>query len=234
MLIESKCKLLMLKGNITEFNQWVCKQMSRLHAQEQEAVDLLYYQWKAYKAAPNEQFVTYIKDLKSQCDDRRATFTAEDLMVHAENKYEAHLLDEENAWGKPTEEQEKIVAMSAEINSLKKERGGTVGKTNKPKQAAKKQAPKKAASKKPMEKKKKTNDKWAWRNKPPKESDTKENEAYIKTFETKKYFSCKNHNNGAGMWTLHHPKDCESGSGSCKTTANANIATFDMVDSDSE
>ena len=50
MLIESKCKLLVLKGNITEFNQWVCKQMGWLHAREQEAVDLLYYLWKAYKA----------------------------------------------------------------------------------------------------------------------------------------------------------------------------------------
>ena len=42
-------------------------------------------------------------------------------MVQAENKYEVHLLDEENAWAKPTEEQEKIVTMSTEINLLKKE-----------------------------------------------------------------------------------------------------------------
>ena len=112
-------------------------------------------------------------------------------MVCAENKYEVHLLDEENAWGKPTEEQEKIIAMSKEINSLKKERGGTSGKTNKPKQVAKKQAPKKTTSKKPTDKKKKTNNKWAWKNKPLKESDSKEKEAFVKTFETKKYFGCK-------------------------------------------
>ena len=81
MLIESKWKLLPLKGNITEFNQWVRKQMGRLHAQEQEAVDLLYYLWKAYKAAPDKEFIVYIKDLKSQSDDGRATYTVEDLMV---------------------------------------------------------------------------------------------------------------------------------------------------------
>ena len=208
--------------------------MGRLHAREQEAVDLHYYLWKAYKATPDEEFVIYINDLKSQNDDRRATFTAEDLMVRAENKYEAHLLDKENAWGKPTEEQEKIVAMSAEINSLKKERGGNLSKTNKPKQAAKKQAPKKAASKKPTDKKKKTNDKWAWKSKPPKESDIKENDAFVKTFENKKFFWCKNHNNGAGMWTLHHPNECESGSRTNKTMTNANLAAFDTVDSDSE
>ena len=100
--------------------------MGRLHAREQEAVDLQYYLWKAYKAAPDEEFVIYIKDLKSQCDDGRATFTAEELMVRAENKYEARLLDEENAWIKPTEDQEKIVAMTAEINSPKKERKATL------------------------------------------------------------------------------------------------------------
>ena len=89
MLIESKSKLLQLKGNITEFNQWVRKQMGHLHAREQEAVDLLYYLWKAYKVAPDDEFMVYIKDLKSQCDDGRATFMVEDLMVLAKNKYEA-------------------------------------------------------------------------------------------------------------------------------------------------
>ena len=63
--------------------------MGHLHAWEQEAVDLLYYLWKAYKAAPDEEFIVYIKDLKSQYDNGRATYMAEDLMVCAENKYEA-------------------------------------------------------------------------------------------------------------------------------------------------
>ena len=89
MLIESKHKLLLLKGNITEFNQWVCKQMGQLHTREKEAIDLLYYLWKAYKPALDDEFVIYIKDLKSQCDNGRATFMAEDLIVHTENKYEA-------------------------------------------------------------------------------------------------------------------------------------------------
>ena len=160
MLIESKRKLLLLKGNITEFNQWVQKQMGCLHAREQEAVDLLYYLWKAYKAAPDEEFVVYIKDLKSQCDDGRATITAEDLMVREENMYEAQLLDEENTWGKPMEDQEKIMAMTAKINSLKKEcRGTTANKPAKQKTTGKTQVTKKAQPKKTKEQKKKMNDK---------------------------------------------------------------------------
>ena len=235
MLIESKSKLLLLKGNITEFNQWVRKQMGRLHAHEQEAVDLFYYLWKAYKAAPDDEFIVYIKDLKSQCDDGQVTFTAEDLMVRMENKYEAQLLDEENTWGKPTEDQEKIVAMTAEINSLKKARGSTATpKPIKQKATGKTQANKKAQPKKMKEQKKKMNDKWAWKSKPPKETDGKENNAFIKTFEGKKYYWCLNHNNGTGMWTLHHPNDCEVGKTAPCPSTNANIATFNTMDSDSE
>ena len=52
-------------------------------------------------------------------------------MVCTENKYKARLLDEENTWGKPTDEQEKIMAMTAEINSLKKEGKVTADNTNK-------------------------------------------------------------------------------------------------------
>ena len=209
--------------------------MVRLHAREQEAVDLLYYLWKAYKAAPDEEFVTYIKDLKSQCDDGRATFTAEELMVRAENEYEARLLDEENAWRKPTEDQEKIVAMTGEINSLKKERkSNTASKPAKPKPTSKAPPAKKSQSKKTKDQKKKTSDKWAWKSKPPKDSDTKENNDYVKTFEGKKYYWCSNHNNGAGMWTLHHPNDCEAPTNTHSAMTKGNVAVFDTVDSDSD
>ena len=69
MLIESKKKLIALKGDISEFHTWVWTQMDLLHSREQEAVDLLHYLWKAYKVAPDNEFVTYIKDLKSQVED---------------------------------------------------------------------------------------------------------------------------------------------------------------------
>ena len=124
--------------------------------------------------------------------------------------------------------------MSAEINSLKKECHGTPSKTSKLKKTGKKQATKKVAPKKLADKKKKANDKWAWKSKPPKEIDTKENVTFVKMFENKKYFWCLNHSKGAGMWTLHHLRDCEGGLGSSCSSANANIAAFDTMDSDSD
>ena len=119
LLFECKKQLLKLKGNVTEFNSWVRQQVNKLHAQDKEAMDLTHYLWKAYKAAPDEDFITYIKDKKSQVDDGRASYNDEELMTLAENKYEARLLDEDNAWGTQSDEQEQILAMTAEIKVLK-------------------------------------------------------------------------------------------------------------------
>ena len=118
-LIDSKKKLLLLQGSITKLNKWVCKQVSGLHLREQETMDLSHYLWKAYKAAPDEELNTYIKDMKSQADDGRATFNTKQLMPMVENKYEVHLLDDENEWGKLSDEQEQTIAMNAKINGLK-------------------------------------------------------------------------------------------------------------------
>ena len=126
--------------------------------------------------------------------------------------------------------------MTAEINSLKKERRGT--STPKPmKQKAtssKTQANKKDQHKKTKDQKKKAIEKWAWKNKPPKDNDGKEGNAFVKTFEGKKYYWCLHHNNGPGMWTLHHPNNCEANKATMSPSTNANIAAFDMKDSDSE
>ena len=125
----------------------------------------------------------YIKDLKSQADDGRATYTVDDLMVHAENKYKARLLDNENTWGKPTEEQEKIVAMTAEMNSLKKEHRGTMDKASKTATKDKKAVAKRTKDLKKTKDatKRKSTDKWAWKNKPPEDNDSKEENEFVKS-----------------------------------------------------
>ena len=100
--------------------------------------------------------------------------------------------------------------MTAEINSLKKDRWGTAAKNTKPKPTGKKQATKKVPPQKMKDQTNEAIDKWAWKSKPPKEMDNKEDNVFIKIFEDKKYYWCINPNNGTGMWTLHHPKDCEA------------------------
>ena len=112
------------------------------------------------------------------------------------------------SWGKPTEDQEKIVAMTVEINSLKKSRSGTTtAKTTKQKLATNKtQTNKKALPKKTKEQKKKTSEKWAWKNNPPKANNGKEGNTFVKTFDGKKYYWCLHHNNGARIVDLAPPQ----------------------------
>ena len=124
--------------------------------------------------------------------------------------------------------------MTAEINSLKKEHRGAANKTNKSTTMGKKPAAKTTKEQKKTKdaQKKKATNKWAWKSKPPKDNDSKEDNTFVKSFESTKYFWCPNHNNGAGIWTLHHPKDCKAWKASTGTTAKAHITTFDTVDSD--
>ena len=164
MLIKSKKKLLTLKGDVSKFNTWVHTQMDLLHSRDQEAVNLLHDLWKAYKVAPDKEFVTYIKNLKSQAEDGHAMFTMEELMMRAENKYEAHLLEEENAWGQLLDDHKKIIAMSMEIDLLKKNHQTNIM----PKVTGKDKRKSTMASsfKKKDEGKK---NKWAWKDKPQKQ-----------------------------------------------------------------
>ena len=229
LLIEPKKQLLKLKGNVTEFNSWVRQQVNKLHVQDQEALDLTYYLLKAYKAARDEDFITYIKDKKRQGDDGRASYNTEELMTMAENKYEARLLDEDNAWGTPSDEQEETLAMTAEIKVLKQgnnKASNSIKKGNKKSQKESKDKPNKDS------KKKKTNNKWDWKNTAPKDMNAKEDGVPVTEFQKKKYFWCPHQNNGAGMWTLRHPMDCKANNKDDESSLRANVAPFDTVDSD--
>ena len=83
-------------------------------------------------------------------------------------------------------------------------------------------------------KKKRVNSKWEWKNTAPKDTNAKEDGVPVREFQKKKYFWCPHHNNGAGMWTLHQPKDCTANIKDNASSLRANVATFDTVDSDSE
>ena len=179
--------------------------MDLLHSRDQEAVDLLHYLWKAYKAAPDIEFVTYIKDLKSQAEDGHATFTMEELMTRPENKYKARLLGEENAWGQLSDDHEKIIAMSMEIDLLKKNcqtnfMPKVTGKDKKKSTTA-------SSSKNKDEGKK---NKWAWKDEPPKTNGLKEDSIHIRHENDKKYYWCTNHNDNKGKWVIHHLLACKN------------------------
>ena len=60
-----------------------------------------------------------MKLLCNSFEDRTSNYTADQLMLLMENKYKNRVLTQE--WGAPSEEQVKIVALTAQLNVLKKE-----------------------------------------------------------------------------------------------------------------
>ena len=88
-------------------------------------------------------------------------------MTLAENKYEAMLLVEDNAWGTPSDEQEQILAMTAEIKVLKQGNNKGSNSNKKGKNRLNRNKSNKESGdiyNKDTKKKNKTNNTWAWKN----------------------------------------------------------------------
>ena len=141
------------------------------------------------------------------------------------------MLDENNAWDTPSGEQDQILTMTAEIKALKQ--GYNKGSNSVKKDNKKSNKESKDKNNKDS-KKKETNKKWELQNTAPKYTNAKEDGVPAREFQKKKYFWCPHHNNGAGMWTLHHPKDCKANNKDNDSSPRANVVTFDTVGSDSE
>ena len=124
--------------------------------------------------------------------------------------------------GQLSEEQEKIEAMSGEIDLRKRECHPAT--TTKTKATYKKMS---SMAKTQNKKKEEEKNKWAWKDELPTPNVTKEDNIPIKTMKDKKYYWCPNHNDGKGKWVIHHPMACENAAPTDGRIPNANVTAFD-------
>ena len=102
-------------------------------------------------------------------------------------------------WQAPSPEEEQIMALTAQVGELQKQKSSSKATSDKPKK-------KKGGS----DSKKKTfaeryaGDKYAWKLVPPASGEPKSKEVNKKT-----YHFCPHHNEGAGLWVLHSPAKCD-------------------------
>jgi hypothetical protein len=106
--------------DIEKFNSKVKTYQRGLAARGAITSDLLSNLFKAYKAVSDSEFVDYIKYQETKYDDGE-TITPERLMHLALNKYKMRL--EKGLWNAPTGDQEKIIALEAQLEKLIKARG---------------------------------------------------------------------------------------------------------------
>lgn len=188
--------ILTIDSDITRFNIHVSLLIDSLTARGESTQDLLINLFKGYQAATDKTFVEYI-GRKLERYEEGELVTTEALMEQADNKYK--LLKEGGAWNAPSENEEKILALQAEIKHLKKAKkdGG-------------KPFTKKAYDKKPYDKKKPPTtqlEKPSWFFKEPKADELRK----PKIWNDKSWYFCSPKTGGKcdGQYRRHKPSDCE-------------------------
>ena len=118
-------------SDISKFNVYLMDLLSQLHARGETTHELLTFLFMGYKAAQDQAFVRYIEKKEEDYEEGMDTVPTT-LKNLAANKYKTRVL--KKLWMAPTPEEEKIIALSAEVDKLKKQRDDKPAPKPKPEQ----------------------------------------------------------------------------------------------------
>ena len=193
--------------NITKFNAYVQTQITSLETRGETTTDLLANLFKGYAACSDKNFVKYIATKEEKYEEGEE-LNPKKLMLLADTKYKT--LVEKGTWDAPSAEEEKIIALQAQVESLQKKmnKGGTSkdasNKTGKEKGKGGKGTPKKPD----------------WMYKEPAEDKLKE----PRQWNGKPWYWCSPKTGGKctpGAYRRHKPSECKGmAAGSKRKPAN--------------
>lgn len=184
-----------IDSDIEKFNRYVYENLLQLQSRGHSTLDLMANLFKGYAKASDKTFVAYIAKKEDDFDEGR-DIGHDVLMQLALQKYK--VLKEAGKWNAPSDAEEKIIALQAEITKLKeKTKGHNTNKYkgqghNKQQDSSNKSSPKtygKNPGKKP-----------AWMLTKPKDG-----ESHTKSVEGKEYHWCATH----AAWTRHKQSECK-------------------------
>ena len=105
-----------LKSNIVKVNEKVEARVEELAAQGETTIHLINNLFEEYKVASDKSFVAYIqKNKRDEYNDSTAPMEPDTLMYPASNYYVTSVEAEE--WERPTQEEEQIIALEAQVKS---------------------------------------------------------------------------------------------------------------------
>jgi hypothetical protein len=192
-----------VNGDVDLINSYFDANYSQILARSASIDDPLAKLFDGYLAVQDDTFHKYILSKQERYHDGElgATYTHESLMAQASAKYA--FLKVRDVWGAKSPEEERLVALIAELKGklklapeLAKKKKDLIGKKDKKWEVTK---PK---NKKNTTNKRNQKEEEAWKKTPPKDGDPKE-----KTSKDKTYHWCVHHM----AWGLHSPKDCRLG-----------------------
>ena len=172
--------------DILKFNTYVKLLVDGLRSRGETTQDLLVNLFKGYMACSDSEFVAYMKR-KLDYFEEGNSLEPDNLMKNAAEKYKTLL--QKGLWNAPDANEEKILALQAEINKLKKGnqksgKGSSTKKNSKPKK-----------------------EKPAWFNSRPKDNELKK----PKKWDGRTWYYCHPDTGGKcdGKHRLHHPAECK-------------------------
>ncbi len=110
--------MLKIGGDITKFNTYVKELIDQLTARGATTTDLLINLFKGYLAVEDKSFNTHILKKKEAYEEGGAQ-DEDSLMLLAKNKFT--LLSDAGRYNMPSAEEEKILALQAELKQVSKE-----------------------------------------------------------------------------------------------------------------
>lgn len=165
--------------DIELLNQHVKTCHAELMARGESSSDVLVNLFATYLTVPDKPFHDYVVAQKDKYDEG-ADIDDKKLMLLALTKYKDRI--RANEWQAPSAEQEQIIALTAQINDLKKKKGFERNDGAKKKKTADSDDPR-----------------FAWKKVAPAEGDPKSKVVNGKTY----HFGCRHK-----AWVLHKPEDC--------------------------
>jgi hypothetical protein len=178
--------------DITKFNQHVQLLIKALTARGETTHDLLSNLFKGYLAASDKVFVLYMTRKQEEYEEGKV-YNPKMIMNLANTKYKT--LKQKGEWNAPTAEEEKILALEAEMNQMKK--------------GAKKGGGKKLPSKagKPPGGQGDAKPNWLKHNRPPHQNEISKS----RNWNSLEYHWCHKDAGGKcpGIWRRHTPKECK-------------------------
>jgi len=183
--------MIQVNSDIAAFNLYVEGKHAELRARGMTDPAATSHLLQGYEAAADEPFVAWIQRHHDNVDDGTATFTADQLMQMASRKYADMMAN--GTWARPNADQERIIALDAKVDRMKK--------------GFQKSAPKADNIKKPTNqadapKTVRKEDEWKYVVPAPGAPRTMAKGDL-------NFHWCMNHNHGKGMWALHTDAECK-------------------------
>lgn len=196
--------MLSVNSDIEKFNQYVHTQVQMLAARGESSSDLLTNLFKGYNVVQDHEFLKYIRIKESEYEDG-THYTPQQLMGLALNRFK--VINQKEMWMAPTPEDEKFMALKAELKkatSDRKRKGKSTEKTKQ--QSTKSRERERNSSRREFEPRNRRREP-PFANEQPEEGKEKD----PRNFKGKDWWYCHSTTGGQcpGKWRTHKPAQCK-------------------------